>query len=146
MNYIDFCNLGLDVHTVGDILKTFLRMLPNPIIPVEEFYESFLLSSVITAEKQYWAYLGSILQVIPPERRALLQYLCQFCNQIIEYSLENKMGASNLAIIFAPSIFGQSETPDSAAIVMEAKATAKIVQSFIENYNEIFRVRDISLF
>lgn len=130
----------LDAHTVGDILKTFLRLLPHPLIPVEDFYAHFLVATKLEERKQYISYLGSLIQILPVDRRALLDYLCEFFFQIIDCSTENMMGASNLAIIFSPAFFGQCISTDSAKIVSEAKATSKITQTLIEFYPQLFKV------
>jgi len=128
----------LDPHTVGEILKSFLRSLPHPIVPVNPFYPRFMVATTIENEKHCALFLGAVVALLPEERRQLLRYLCHFFNQIIEYSAENKMGASNLAIIFSPAFFGQYVTMDSTLIVAEAKATSKITQCLIENFTKIF--------
>lgn len=121
-------------------MKTFLRLLPHPLIPVEDFFAHFLASTQIVREDYRLAFLGSLVKILPIERQALLVYLCEFFFEIINHSSENKMGSSNLSIIFAPSFFGQSITTDSLRIIEEAKATSRIMQTLIENYPTIFKV------
>ena len=132
--------LELDAHTVGDVLKLFLRLLPHPLIPVEEFFGHFLTATQIENKQYHYAFLGSLVKSLPLERRELLSYLCKFFFKIVNHSTENMMGASNLSIIFAPAFFGQSLTTDSSRILAETKATSSITQTLIENYPDIFQV------
>lgn len=129
----------MDIHTAADLFKSFLRSLPTPIIPVPNFFTHFLVATNIQDESLFISYLGSLVKLLPERNFLLLDFLCNFFNEFTKYYQFNKMGAQNLAIIFAPSIFGQSEISDSFALVVETKATSRITKSFIEKYEEIFK-------
>lgn len=119
-------------------MKSFLRSLPQPIIPVKSFFADFLVSSNIQDEKIFISYLGSLVKLLPEMNYTLLKYLCNFFHEFTQFYKVNKMGAQNLAIIFAPSFFGQSDITDSTALVLETTVTSKITKTLIEKYDEIF--------
>ena len=131
---------GMNIHTVGDLFKLFLRSLPSPIIP-KKFYSYYLsVGSVEMEEEMMFDYLTSLLQHLPEENFHLLEYLCYFFHEFTSHSDINKMGASNLSIIFSPSFFGQSEmvnynnnnhNVDSKQILFETQILSKISQLFI---------------
>ena len=130
----------MDIYTVADLLKLFLRLLPQPIIPVEIYYHYFLAGTLIDDKQIYISYLSSLIKLLPVDNRNVLEYLCKFFKKVADHSDKNKMTASNLAIIFAPSIFGQSRIPNSNQLIIESKATSHLTHSFIEFFDILFGV------
>lgn len=133
----------MDIYTIADLLKLFLRLLPQPIIPIELYFQYFLAGTLIEDKRIYITYLGSLIKLLPVDNRNVLEYLCKFFKEVAKRSDENKMNASNLAIIFAPSIFGQSKIPDSSTLIIESKATSQLTHSFIEFFDLLFLVPSI---
>lgn len=128
----------MDTHTVADLLKKYLRDLPQPIIPVHRFYNSFLAGATIKDEKQLCSYLSSLIKALPEDNYELLKYLCKFFWCLAQYSAETKMGASNISIIFSPLFFGQSDSANSSHLLLEAKYTSYISKAMIDHFDSIF--------
>lgn len=48
------------------------------------------------------AAVGEFVAALPALTRAVLLYLADLCNHVVEREALNKMGRKNLAIVFAP--------------------------------------------
>jgi len=127
-----------DTHTVADLLKKYLRELPRPIVPVEKYFSAFMAAANMKNEEEMIKYVASLVGALPADNLALLKYLCKFFWCLAQYSEETKMGASNISIIFSPLFFGQSDSINSAHLILEAKSTSKLAKSMIDNYDSIF--------
>lgn len=89
-----------DVHVVTCLLKQWLRELPNPVCPFEQ-YQS-LVSMGTNGLK-----VSSCREVIgrmPRPHRVLLRALLEHLARVAERGDVNKMEASNLGSIFGPSV------------------------------------------
>uniref|UniRef100_A0A1Y1KG67 Phosphatidylinositol 3-kinase regulatory subunit alpha n=1 Tax=Photinus pyralis TaxID=7054 RepID=A0A1Y1KG67_PHOPY len=76
---------------IANVLKKFLRELPDPIIPVQ-WYDRFLESSKLRNDEQCSTLLGRLVQEIPEHHRSTLTYLmshfCRICQ--MEYARGNR--------------------------------------------------------
>ncbi|KAJ8387872.1 hypothetical protein AAFF_G00149070 [Aldrovandia affinis] len=114
-----------DVHTVASLLKLYLRELPEPVVPFSR-YQDFLLcgKQILTDRKQGLLELKTVLHELPVANFNLLNYICQFLNEVQAYSSSNKMTIQNLATVFGPNILRpKAEDPESimggAAVVQQ---------------------------
>ena len=135
----------MSIHTVGDLLKNFLRSLPSPVIPVDYFWY-FLASNTFENKQISTKYLGSLLRLLPIDNFNLLKCICDFFREVIRNSKQNMMNSANLSIIFAPSLFGQSTVSDCKQVLFEAQITSLLVQIFIERFIELFEVCFFSIY
>jgi len=102
---VDFSKCS--VHSVCDLLKVFLRELPEPLIPWE--FHSVLkdaMREVETTDDLKSA--KEIIKLIPVANQQFLNYLFEFLKVVAQE--DNKMSSENLAIIFT-AIFMRPKTP-----------------------------------
>ncbi|XP_033644086.1 rho GTPase-activating protein 24-like isoform X2 [Asterias rubens] len=102
----DFTAMNTDIHTVASLLKLYLRLLPEPLIPwqhYKSFYDGIKLH--IRNEDEGRKELIQQLALLPRTNYNLLKYLCEFLLDVQEYECYNKMGMLNLATVFGPNIF-----------------------------------------
>mmetsp|Transcript_4516 Transcript_4516/g.15877 ORF Transcript_4516/g.15877 Transcript_4516/m.15877 type:complete len:653 (-) Transcript_4516:86-2044(-) len=128
----------LDTHTVGDLFKTFLRLLPHSIVPRVFFNHYMASTSAFEDIAERVQFLSALTLALPSDNWQLVRFLCGFFNEVAANSATNQMGAANLAIIFAPALFGDSNSNDSQVVVREMQLTAAVAQVLIEHYEEIF--------
>jgi len=127
-----------DVHDVAGVFKLYLRMLPEPLIPYEQ-YSSFIKSANSHQQKdpKRCQDFKELISKIPKENLSLLRYLCQFLKNVASLSDVNKMTTDNLAIVFAPNLIRpQVDTPQS--MLTEMPVTISIMGTFITNSEDIF--------
>lgn len=111
-----------DIHIVTNVLKRFLRRLPNPVIVMEIYkplialvrdnnliVEFPLTKPVMTGEKRdlfemVRSDISRLFATMPIEHYNVLKLLVNHINLVAEYSKINLMTLHNLALIFAPNI------------------------------------------
>uniref|UniRef100_A0A8B9SVT0 Rho GTPase activating protein 45 n=1 Tax=Anas platyrhynchos TaxID=8839 RepID=A0A8B9SVT0_ANAPL len=117
-------------HDISNVLKLYLRQLPEPIMPFRMYNELMGLAKeslqggseakgrsgkggpelvdrgadtdkvVVTLVLK----LKELLKELPWENMATLQYLLQHLRRIVEVEQDNKMTSSNLGIVFGPTL------------------------------------------
>ncbi|XP_044746134.1 rho GTPase-activating protein gacN-like [Coccinella septempunctata] len=129
------CKIEDDYHVidVAGILKTFLRELPEPLIPTT-FHDYFLRCTILEKEKLEAVLLLCLL--LPQENLNTLAYLLRFFNAIAKRSTHNKMSALNLAIVIGPNIIPFLQDKSYTA-QHKIKKICELVQLLIENANKV---------
>ena len=124
---------GYDVHEVASLLKLYLRELAVPVIPLH-LYDRFLSvidhSGVIDEQL-----IQQAIQELPAENKSILQLLFAFLDVVTSHQSVNKMSASNLAIVFGPTLL---RIEDPLAGLQDASEQSTIVQYLLENHLRFF--------
>ena len=92
---------SLDFVLVGDLLKTFLRELGEPLL-TQDLFSRWIMASKIKSAGIQLPYVRSLLASLPPENVALIEFLCNFLVIAIGYQEDSKLTLSNAALLFAP--------------------------------------------
>ncbi|KAL1914354.1 uncharacterized protein VTP21DRAFT_8993 [Calcarisporiella thermophila] len=104
-----------DSHTVSTLLKTYLRELPEPIIPSQFiskfndtatlFYNSATHDEVAgSSSSNTLDDLANLVSSLPPANFHILAYVCNHLRRVASHSEHNKMTTSNLSLIFCPTL------------------------------------------
>ncbi|KAL7712476.1 RalA-binding protein [Entamoeba marina] len=123
-----------DPNVAAGIIKSYLRSLPNSLIPVE-FASEFLdiarlekCDEIVNALKEFFTKLPSV-------NYHVLQYLFYFLTFVMNQSDKNKMVAGNIAIVFAPNLLFLDDNEESLYLT---KNVNDVVSIMVENYSKIF--------
>ena len=138
---------GYTVHDAANILRRYLNMLPQPIVP-HEFYERFRdplrrhqAQAVgdmeaqaqdlgdFDAEAAIVTYQKSITE-LPPLNRQLLLYILDLLAVFASKSEQNRMTSPNLAAIFQP---GMLSHPNHDMVPAEYRLSQDVIIFLIEN-------------
>uniref|UniRef100_A0A672RKT5 Rho GTPase-activating protein 29 n=1 Tax=Sinocyclocheilus grahami TaxID=75366 RepID=A0A672RKT5_SINGR len=150
-------------HDISNVLKLYLRQLPEPLI-LFRYYNDFIglakeSQSIIVDEVE--ASRGSttsdslqisvelnrvlfkikdLLRQLPSAHYKTLQFLIQHLHRVTERADENKMTASNLGIIFGPTLIKprQADAEVSLSSLVDYPFQALIVELLIRHYEMIF--------
>lgn len=87
-----------DVACITSTLKSYFRMLPNPLL-TSTLHESFIAGIRMT-EPDKTAVLREVLRQLPREHYATLRFLMLHLHRVTNCKDENKMTASNLGVVF----------------------------------------------
>ncbi|EHK97504.1 putative RHO GTPase-activating protein RGD1 [Glarea lozoyensis 74030] len=98
-------NFYHDVNSVAGLLKQFFRDLPDPLLTVEH-YAGFIEAAIRRDS------LHAIINSLPDPNYATLRALTLHLNRVCEHSNANRMNASNIAIVFGPTLMGASSGPN----------------------------------
>ena len=127
----------VDVHVVASIVKSFLKELPEPLIPYE-IYEnlaniksivfSFYISNLQDRDDDPDRLIGHIIWIckaMPIASRALIVRLLKLLNYIASYSQINQMTSEKLSEVFAPILF-RSKSENLAHVRKDSKVLPEI--------------------
>ncbi|XP_076617791.1 rho GTPase-activating protein 29 isoform X2 [Chaetodon auriga] len=151
-------------HDISNVLKLYLRQLPEPLI-LFRYYNDFIglakesqsiiveelealrLSPTPVAPAQVSVELNRVLfkikdllRQLPPAHYKTLQFLIEHLHRVTEQSEENKMTASNLGIIFGPTLIKprQADAEVSLSSLVDYPYQALIVELLIRHYEMVF--------
>ncbi|XP_053693936.1 uncharacterized protein LOC128741857 [Sabethes cyaneus] len=118
------------VIDIANILKTFFRDLPEPLLPTGNIQEA-LIRCLLSGEHKVHNLMITCL-LLPPITVNTLAFFMQFLHTVSLHSSANKMTAENLAIIFAPNLM-----PIAQMIQQRLASHVKVIQLLIENSHKI---------
>ncbi|PAA45895.1 hypothetical protein BOX15_Mlig001889g1 [Macrostomum lignano] len=136
------CELWLEYNVVASVLKRFLLQLPDPLIPAI-YYNEFIVTQKLSDHRNRMLKLHRLLGVMeehtdhPQHRchRLTLQYLVNHLGLVSQYSAYNRMQFYNLAMVFAPSLFGQRTQEN---MLMHSALLIKLTKSIIQFRDWLF--------
>ncbi|NWR41294.1 RHG29 protein, partial [Regulus satrapa] len=157
----------LYAHDISNVLKLYLRQLPEPLI-LFRLYNEFigLAKESQNANEEFDAKQASpkaktrqslcielnriiikikdLLKQLPVPNYNTLQYLIGHLHRVTEQCDENKMSASNLGIIFGPTLIRPRQTDATVSLssLVDYPYQARVVELLIVYYEKIF---DVSL-
>ncbi|KAK6311209.1 hypothetical protein J4Q44_G00192640 [Coregonus suidteri] len=157
----------LSPHDIGNVLKLYLRQLPEPLI-LYRYYNDFIglakeSQAVIIEEKaaaralqtqtqtQPGAARGrttptrrhsawDLLRQLPPAQYRALRFLTAHLHRVTEQAEENKMTASNLGIIFGPTLVKPRHTDAEVSLssLVDYPYQALMVELLVRHFHMIF--------
>jgi len=135
---------NLEAHTRGDLLKLFLRELPDPVFPNKVF------DLCIDVEKQFredhslpkWvASTKCIIDELPTPNYILLRELCYFLIEVAQHASVNAMGATNLATCFGPNILSTQDDVSLEELLDLTSLATWFTLKCLENAPSLFEER-----
>ncbi|KAM0135699.1 hypothetical protein ACHAQE_000274 [Botrytis cinerea] len=122
-----------DVNSVAGLLKQFFRELPDPLLTIEQ-YPAFIEAAKHDDEIVRRDSLHAIINGLPDPNYATLRALTLHLNRVQESSASNRMTASNLAIVFGPTLMGANSGPNMS----DAGWQVRVVDTILKNTYQIF--------
>ncbi|KAI9350075.1 Rho GTPase activation protein [Zopfochytrium polystomum] len=125
---------GYTIYDVADLLKKFVRGLPEPLLTTE-LYPHFLkcldlpVEGAVRVKAFRW-----LLMLLPPPHLVLFEFLLELFSQVDQFSSENQMTASNLARIFSPNVLRPRGSEKQA--LEEFQTASFVVEFMIENWEQ----------
>ncbi|XP_041446466.1 rho GTPase-activating protein 29 isoform X2 [Xenopus laevis] len=154
----------LYTHDISNVLKLYLRQLPEPLILFRLYSELIGLGKESQRSREEMGVTSSsptlkrvpsgvelnrvilkirdLLKQLPTPNYNTLQYLIGHLHRVTEDVEENKMSASNLGIIFGPTLIRprQTDAAISLSSLVDYPYQARIVELLITYYDRIFDV------
>lgn len=125
----------MDIHAVTSGLKQYFRKLPVPLITYD-VYDKLLDTTTIEPRDEKVAAMRDAVKALPRVHYEVLEYLMRHLERVVELKEENLMTATNVAVVFAPTIM----RPESLARELgDTKAKNEAVTVLVEEVERIFR-------
>ncbi|XP_070701198.1 rho GTPase-activating protein 29-like isoform X2 [Pempheris klunzingeri] len=159
----------LSPHDISNVLKLYLRQLPEPLILYRYYNDIIGLAKecqrviVEEADKPQSAQTGEkggpsiqlnrvifkirdLLRQLPSANYRTLRYLIAHLNRVAEQAEENKMTASNLGIIFGPTLVKprQTDAEVSLSSLVDYPYQALMVELLVRYFQTVFDVSPLS--
>ncbi|KAG5286342.1 hypothetical protein AALO_G00013780 [Alosa alosa] len=153
-------------HDISNVLKLYLRQLPEPIMPFRMYNSlmglakeslqqaegseggdagktSELVDSGPDTEPAVVALvekLQALLQELPPANITTLRYITRHLQRVSELEQDNKMSPSNLGIVFGPTLMRPKPTGATVSLssLVDYPHQARIVEALIVFHKQIF--------
>lgn len=122
-----------DVNSVAGLLKQFFRELPDPLLTAEH-YNDFIQAAKNEDDIVRRDSLHAIINALPDPNYATLRALTLHLNRVQENSFANRMNASNLAIVFGPTLMGANTGPN----IQDAGWQVRVIDTILNNTYQIF--------
>ncbi|XP_003479210.2 rho GTPase-activating protein 29 isoform X1 [Cavia porcellus] len=161
MHFVDMSDFSS--HDICDVLKLYLRQLPEPFI-LFRLYKEFIdiakelqhvneeqeIKKDSTEDKKYpnmcieinriLLKSKDLLRQLPASNLNSLHYLIVHLKRVVDHAEENKMNAKNLGVIFGPSLIKPRPTtaPVTISSLAEYSNQARLVEFLITYSQKIF--------
>ncbi|XP_063706527.1 rho GTPase-activating protein 21 isoform X3 [Culicoides brevitarsis] len=124
-----------DVNVVSSLLKSFIRNLPEPILPLDT-YNRFIEADKLPGAERLKE-LKALLKKLPPHNYETLKHLIRHLHRVSQNCLVNLMEPRNLAIVFGPSVI-RSANETLATAVKDMRHQCQIVEALVSHFPFFF--------
>ncbi|XP_070793440.1 rho GTPase-activating protein 26 isoform X2 [Pituophis catenifer annectens] len=124
-----------EVKTITSALKTYLRMLPGPLM-MYQFQRSFIKAAKLENQESRISEIHSLVHRLPEKNRQMLHLLTNHLANVAENHKQNLMTVANLGVVFGPTLMRPQE--ETVAAIMDIKFQNIVVEILIENHEKIF--------
>merc|ERR1712137_251954 len=125
-----------DTHTVGSLMKSFFKQLPEPLFTYELYNDWLQLQRQFQpAGTEAWnREARHLIERLPAQNQRLLQALLVFLQNCQLQSKSNLMTAENLGTVLAPSLCYPPADYPPTQMMSELPLTAQLLTSLVRYY------------
>ncbi|KAG0233867.1 hypothetical protein BGW42_007074 [Actinomortierella wolfii] len=142
----------IDINSVASVLKSWFRELPDPLL-TRELYPRFIEAAAIEDPGLRLMHIHECTNQLPDPNYATLKFLMAHLNRVQANQEVTKMGASNLGLIFGPTLMCSSN-PNATANgtvggagsggavenLADMSLQCRVIETILENYAAIFEM------
>ena len=139
-----------DVHpnVIANVVKLYMRQLPEPLMTFRLYSEFIRVGRSCPApgsgqtapneEREAVQQLIQLVSQLPRYHHNTLGFLCQHLNRVAEQAETNNMPASNLAIVFGPTLLKTTEGSASLSSLVDTVHQTRVVELLTRHATTIF--------
>ncbi|KAL0955530.1 hypothetical protein HGRIS_001768 [Hohenbuehelia grisea] len=129
-----------DIHAVCDLVKTWFRLLPEPVFPASFYFE--IIDAAKTEELDTrLSRIRDVIQRLPQGNFDLLRRVAEHLDKVTDFEEHNQMTAEALAIVFSPNLL-RNPLNDFGMILANMPHTHKLVKALITHFHVLFDEAD----
>ncbi|KAJ3259667.1 hypothetical protein HK103_001928 [Boothiomyces macroporosus] len=125
-----------DITAVTSILKKFFRDMPDPLIP-SRYYKDLIEAMKLPLGDERDASIKMIINQIPADNNIVLSYLIHHLAKVQLYAEKNLMTASNLGVVFGPTIM-RNQQVDTQLDIADSLLKSCLIEHLILKADSIF--------
>ncbi|KAF9173243.1 rho GTPase-activating protein [Mortierella sp. AD011] len=132
-----------DINVVAGALKQFLRELPEAVM-TSALYDSLIAASALEDYDERLLTMKDLIRNLPPNNYILLKRIIEHLERVTDYEEINHMYATNLAIVFGPTLLrpGGTSAGSFATSMKNLGHQQNIVRNLILQYHWLFDVEE----
>ncbi|XP_075457168.1 rho GTPase-activating protein 26 isoform X1 [Ascaphus truei] len=124
-----------EIKTITSALKTYLRMLPGPLMTYQ-FQRSFIKAAKLENHESRIKEIHCLIHRLPEKNRQMLHLLMKHLANVATNDKQNLMTVANLGVVFGPTLLRPQE--ETVAAIMDIKFQNIVVEIIIENHEKMF--------
>uniref|UniRef100_A0A8C0VFT9 Rho GTPase-activating protein 26 n=1 Tax=Cyanistes caeruleus TaxID=156563 RepID=A0A8C0VFT9_CYACU len=123
-----------EIKTITSALKTYLRMLPGPLM-MYQFQRSFIKAAKLENQESRVSEIHSLVHRLPEKNRQMLHLLMNHLAKVADNHKQNLMTVANLGVVFGPTLLRPQE--ETVAAIMDIKFQNIVIEILIENHEKV---------
>ncbi|KAL7834225.1 hypothetical protein SRHO_G00284720 [Serrasalmus rhombeus] len=132
---VDLNSSEWDIKTITSAMKFYLRSLSEPLMTYTLHRE--LISAAKSENLDYrLGAVHALVYKLPEQNQEMLELLIKHLVSVCSHSCANLMTASNMGVIFGPTLMRAEE--ETVAAMLDIKFQNIVVEILIEDYKKIF--------
>ncbi|KAH9485798.1 Rho GTPase-activating protein 21 [Psilocybe cubensis] len=125
-----------DVHAICDLVKSWFRVLPEPVFPASSYFEVMEAMRQENLEDRLQR-IRQVVQALPQPNFDILRRVSEHLDKVTDYEEHNHMTAEALAIVFSPNLLRAPQN-DFVMILNNMGLSHKLVKALITHFHIIF--------
>ncbi|CAD6579224.1 MAG: hypothetical protein TREMPRED_002428 [Tremellales sp. Tagirdzhanova-0007] len=128
-----------DVFSISNVLKQYLRELPEPVFPLPHAERVKLTENREMHIQNNFSAIRARLRRLPPIHQTTFQAIIEHLGRVQHRKARNKMDAKNIAVVFNSVIFGQEQLPlDGNVMMMHLEKKDTVLEDLITYSDLLF--------
>lgn len=129
-------NSSTDIYAVCDVIKSYFRTLPDPVIPSSMYFD-FIATAKIEDLEPRLDKIRSLVQSLPYANFDLLKRLIEHLDKVTDYEEMNQMTSYSLSIVISPNIL-RAPRDDFATTMANMGHAHGVAKALITHCHVIF--------
>ncbi|KAF9442640.1 RhoGAP-domain-containing protein [Macrolepiota fuliginosa MF-IS2] len=137
---LDASEWANDINNVASVMKMWLRELPDPLLTYS-LHQGFIEAAKIENDRLRQIRLHERVNDLPDPNYSTLKYFLGHLHRINQQAAENQMSMQNLAIVFGPTLFGQTlgvGNGASGTVMPDTFHQNLAIETILNHYVDIF--------
>ncbi|KAJ7464127.1 rho GTPase activating protein 22 [Mycena latifolia] len=132
-----------DIHAVCDLVKSWFRVLPEPVFPSADYHLVIEAMQLENLDDRLTS-IRNVVQGLPRPNFDLLKRVSEHLDKVADFEEYNQMTAEGLAIVFSPNLL-RAPQENFAMILANMGHTHKLVKALITHFHVIFDEGDVEV-
>ncbi|KAL7721213.1 Rho GTPase activating protein [Entamoeba marina] len=125
------------IQVASCVVKLFIRELSDGLIP-SSFYAQYLQAGKTSTTSTRVKILKRLVSDLPDIHRNVLWYVMDYLTDVLKHSKVNNMTTENLAVCFAPTVFGVGADENATDEMKNGPLLRVVFETFLEHFDSIF--------